>query len=154
MNRTVEVLNEVPGFRIDCAAVKKLLLTLDEFEAFSIPSGHLDIAYITVERCCELHNQHFGDPDVTDVMTFPGDPEEGHAGDIAICPQYAVEACLEHGTSFAEEVTLYLIHSWLHLAGFDDLNETSRTDMRAAEERLMNYVLNTCGLPACNLKDG
>lgn len=154
MNRTVETLNEVPGFRIDTAAVEKLIRTLDEFEAFSIPPGHLDIAYITVERCCELHEQHFGDPDPTDVMTFPGDADEEHAGDIAICPQYAAEACLEHGTSFAEEVTLYLIHAWLHLAGFDDLNESSIAGMREAEERLMTYILNTCGLPACTLKDG
>ncbi|MCC5834811.1 MAG: rRNA maturation RNase YbeY [Opitutales bacterium] len=154
MTRSVEILNEVPGFRIDDTAVKKLIQTLDEFEAFSIPSGHLDIAYVTDERCCSLHKDHFDDPSITDVMTFPGDPGDEHAGDIAICPQYAAEACLDHGTSFPEEVTLYLIHAWLHLAGFDDLNENSHTAMRDAEERLMNYVLNTCGLPACTLNNG
>lgn len=154
MTRSVEILNEVPGFRIDANTVEKLIQTLDEFEAFTIPPGHLDIVYVTAERCGELHRDHFDDPSITDVMTFPGDPDDDHAGDIAICPQYAAEACLDHGTSFPEEVTLYLLHAWLHLAGFDDQSDTARSEMRDAEERLMTYVLNTCGLPACSLNNG
>lgn len=151
--RTVEVIQDVDGFELDADAVVDAVHTLDKLAAYAIPPGDLNIAYIDAETCCELHRQHFGDPSLTDVMTFPGDPADDHAGDIAICPEYARASSREHGVSFAAEITLYLIHAWLHLAGLRDDTAAACEEMRAAEKQLMDQVVNACGLPACKIDD-
>ncbi|NQY32165.1 MAG: rRNA maturation RNase YbeY, partial [Coraliomargarita sp.] len=39
----------------------------------------------------------------------------------------------ELGLPFRQELSLYLIHGWLHLAGYDDRNDEDRAAMRTAE---------------------
>ena len=41
---------------------------------------------------------------------------------------------------FAEELTLYLIHGWLHLVGFNDKEKIERQQMRLEEENCLTYV--------------
>ena len=39
-----------------------------------------------------------------------------------------------------EEISLYLIHGWLHIIGFDDLEQIDREVMRLEEQRVMGYI--------------
>ena len=39
-----------------------------------------------------------------------------------------------------EELTLYLVHAWLHLAGLKDLDEEDRHKMRGAEAEQMEAL--------------
>ena len=75
-------------------------------------------------------------------LTFPGDPDDNHAGDIAICPFIAAKAAGRENTPFAVELTLYLVHAWLHLAGLDDREEDQQAEMRRAERQLMEHLQN------------
>ena len=43
----------------------------------------------------------------------------------------------ELGETFSDELSLYLIHGWLHLAGYDDRNDADRAAMRQAEQQAM-----------------
>jgi probable rRNA maturation factor len=106
----------------------------------------LEVAFVEAGECRRLHAEFFGDPGLTDVMTFPGDPADGHAGDIAICPAAAFAACRDSGLAFAAELTLYLVHAWLHLAGLDDQDPAGREEMRAAERRLMDHLDATAAI--------
>jgi probable rRNA maturation factor len=140
MNRAVEVLVEDPRLRLAPGSAEACLRALDACAGLAVPPGSLAVAFVDPANCCRLHGEFFGDPEVTDVMTFPGDPEDGHAGDIAICPAVAAEACAGHGLSFAHELTLYLVHAWLHLAGLDDRDPAAAARMRAAEAGLMAHL--------------
>jgi probable rRNA maturation factor len=122
------------------ASVETCLMALEACPEWRVPGGSLEVAFVDEATCCRLHADFFDDPDPTDVMTFPGDPEDLHAGDMAICPAVAAEACRETGLPFNEELTLYLVHSWLHLAGLDDGDADSRAGMRRAEESLMQHL--------------
>lgn len=122
----------------DVAALFHFLDTLDV--PWSIAPGDLAVAFIDPETCSELHTRFFSDPSVTDVMTFPGEEEDDHAGDLAVCPEYAVERAEEFGQNFATELTLYLVHGWLHLAGLDDRADDTRAAMRNAEADLMRRL--------------
>ena len=44
------------------------------------------------------------------------------------------------GVSFARELTLYLLHGWLHLEGFDDLSEKDCQEMRSAEAETLDAI--------------
>jgi len=37
-------------------------------------------------------------------------------------------------------LSLYLIHGWLHLLGFDDIEEEDRKIMRREESRVMDLI--------------
>ena len=150
MTRRIEVLNGEPGLELDGASVEACLLKLDQFVEFTVPVGSIEVAFVDTQTCCQLHEDFFGDPDPTDVMTFPGDPEDEHAGDIAVCPAIAAIAAGEIKLPFNEELTLYLVHAWLHLAGLDDNNAEARARMRSAEVLLMGRLRTSGKLIQCS----
>lgn len=141
MPRLVEPVIEDPRLCLAPASVEALVHFLDEAATeWSIPTGPLALAFVDEATCRTLHESFFRDPSLTDVMTFPGDPSDGHAGDLAICPASAATAATEYGQTFAAELTLYLIHGWLHLAGLDDRTIATAAAMRVAERTLMERV--------------
>lgn len=138
--RPVELLVSDPRLQIDEASLVRCVLAIDSHGGFPVPPGSLEVAFVDGESCCRLHQLFFGDPDITDVMTFPGDAEDAHAGDIAICPAVAGPAARLAGLPFNEELTLYLVHGCLHLAGLDDRTESDQRAMRSAEDQLMRHL--------------
>ena len=46
----------------------------------------------------------------------------------------------ELGEPFSRELSLYLIHGWLHLAGYDDRAEADRAKMREAEQLALSLI--------------
>jgi probable rRNA maturation factor len=56
---------------------------------------------------------------------------------------------------FSRELSLYLVHGWLHLAGYDDRKDSDRAKMREAEQKALEilddadqaieFKVNTCG---------
>jgi probable rRNA maturation factor len=135
-----------PSLRIDPESFHRCLALLDAFPAHRPPPGSVALACVDRAGSGSLHQQFFGDPDPTDVMTFPGDPDDGHAGDIAICAAIAEEAARERNLPFAEELTLYLVHGWLHLGGLDDRTARDRQVMREAEAAVMALLREKGGL--------
>jgi probable rRNA maturation factor len=80
------------------------------------------------------------DPTPTDVITFPAQPAMESAGEIIVSVDHAQSRALELGEPFSRELSLYLVHGWLHLAGYDDRNDTDRAEMRRAEQRALNVL--------------
>ena len=148
MRRQIDVTVGDPALWIETGSVERCLAVLDNIEAYAVPHGSLGIAFVSSDACCRLHGEFFGDPDPTDVMTFPGDAADEHAGDVAICPEVAARQCIEEETAFNEELTLYLVHAWLHLAGLDDRDPASVAEMRAAESLLMQRLRDESSLLA------
>ena len=150
MRRAVGVVVEDPGLDLEISSVQACVEGLDACPDFSVPPGSLEIAFVDREGSARLHADFFGDPEATDVMTFPGSPADGHAGDIAICPAVAAEQALESGLDFPAELTLYLVHAWLHLAGLRDDNAAQTALMRRGETLLMEHLRSRDALLAGN----
>jgi len=53
---------------------------------------------------------------------------------------------------FSSELTLYVVHGWLHLAGYDDLQPAKKRRMRAAEARAMKLLRAAQAVPEFRLK--
>jgi probable rRNA maturation factor len=139
--RSVLVSRRNGHLHCSAAQVRALFRYLDDvLTADRIPPGELSIVFLGKAEMCRLHEDFLMDPAHTDVMTFPGDPEEDLAGEIAVSADYAQEHALHYGQTFADELTLYLIHGWLHLAGYDDKADDTRAEMRKAEARVMDAV--------------
>jgi hypothetical protein len=57
-------------------------------------------------------------------------------------------AAREAGRDFAEELSLYLVHGLLHLAGYDDLAPARKRRMRLAERRALQLLRQQAAIPA------
>ena len=171
--REISITNRHPRLRLDRRAIAKAVARLDEHFRFTAadlptltpaarrrakaaacaaPDGELSITFLTDPALAQLHADYLDDPTTTDVITFEGDESMGHAGDVCVSVDTALSYSKNHNISFAEELLRYVIHGWLHLAGFDDLEPRKKRRMRAAEERALK-LLRAAGLsPAFSLK--
>lgn len=94
----------------------------------------MQVHFVGKRKIAQLHKEFFSDPSPTDCITFPYE-DPLFLGEVFICPQVALEYVEKNGGSLEEEITLYLIHGFLHLLGLDDQTTLQRKEMRAAEKK-------------------
>lgn len=114
--------------------------------------GELSLVFLTDRALAELHGQFLEDPTTTDVITFEGDPAHGVGGEICVSADTAAAYAEAHGHPFADELTLYVVHGWLHLAGHDDLVPARKRVMRRAESRAMGLLRKLYAVPPMALR--
>ena len=172
--REISILNRHPRLRIDRRAIAKAIERLDarfRFTAADLPTlspagkrrsknagagaapaGELSITFLTDPALAKLHADYLDDPSTTDVITFEGDESIGHAGDVCVSADTALAYSKKHSKDFSEELLRYVVHGWLHLAGYDDLEPRKKRRMRAAEDRALKLLRAAGPLPAFALK--
>ena len=171
MIRTVVIANRHPRLGLDRRAVSAVIGRLDAHAGDFLggcPPGELSLVFLTDAALAGLHGRFMGDPSATDVITFAGEPAAGLAGEICVSADTALrfvrrwragarvrrdEASKHDAVSFSAELTLYVVHGWLHLAGYDDLSPTKKRRMRAAEKRAMDLLAKAGALPEFRLKE-
>jgi probable rRNA maturation factor len=166
--RRILIANRHPRLRLDRRAVTRMVETLDASAAKfrgGCPRGELSLVFLTDPALAELHGAFLNDPSATDVITFEGSPsidaaeETQVAGEICV----SVDAALRHAAApsrrngsaradFSEELALYVVHGWLHLAGYDDLQPAKKKLMRRAEARAMQLLRMAARLPRFTLR--
>jgi probable rRNA maturation factor len=165
--RVVTIHNGHPGLHPDRRAAAALIHTLDTHAGKFLggcPPGELSLAFLTDAGLARLHADFLADPSVTDVITFAGDPAHGLAGEICVSadaaarqvypersrriyPERSRRTCPEQSrggkasrNNFSDELTLYIVHGWLHLAGYNDLAPRAKRRMRSAEARALKLL--------------
>jgi probable rRNA maturation factor len=106
--------------------------------------------FLTDPALAQLHADFLADPTPTDVITFEGDPAQGTAGEICVSVDAAIRE-VGPRRDFSAELTLYLVHGWLHLAGYDDLQPAKKRRMRRAEAKAMKLLRDAGALPRFQL---
>ena len=152
MPRHVPVLNKCKRLVVRTAEVRALFLYLDTLEAGKIPPGELSIAFLPDDEMARVHGSFLQEPTPTDVLTFPGNETHGHAGEICVSVDRAEYEAQHRGHTLARELTLYLVHGWLHLAGWDDHNLGDRRRMRKAEASIMGKLERAGKIPNFRLR--
>jgi probable rRNA maturation factor len=162
-SRTILIANRHPRLRLDRRAVARVIHTLDaNVSAFRLspsafPSGELSLVFLTDAALAQLHADFLADPTPTDVITFAGDPREGTAGEICVSADAALRQVSSSAfrlspSALSAELTLYLVHGWLHLAGYDDLQPAKKRRMRRAEARALQLLRAAHALPRFSLR--
>ncbi|MEM8867793.1 MAG: rRNA maturation RNase YbeY [Verrucomicrobiota bacterium] len=121
-------------------AAIELFQAIEKSAAFPISPGELSIVFVDDPTIAQVHADFMDDPTPTDVITFPADDSMQSAGEIIVSVDHALARSEELSEPFSRELSLYLLHGWLHLAGYDDRNETDREAMRAAEKQALAIV--------------
>jgi probable rRNA maturation factor len=153
--RCVSIANRHPRLRLDRRAVARVIATLDAHaEKFrgGCPPGELSLVFLTDPALAQLHGDFLADPSTTDVITFEGRPTLGLAGEVCVSADTAAAFAKKSGGDFSAELTLYLVHGWLHLAGYDDLVPAKKRVMRRAEARAVNLLRRAGARPRFALR--
>lgn len=151
--RPVAVANRHPRLRAKAGAVARLIAILEAGHARIAPrhplppAGELSVVFLTDPDLAALHRDFLDDPTTTDVITFEGQPGLGTAGEICVSADTAAGYAETHGRPFATELTLYVVHGWLHLCGYDDLQPAKKRAMRRAEARALRELVRAQAIP-------
>ena len=144
MQREIELFVDHPSLRYDENDVVGMIEHAIATVGNAFPDGDVSIALLSDQKVAELHGDFLDDPSETDVITFPGDAEMDFAGEVCVSVDRANTVCSENGTTLSEEITLYVVHGLLHLAGYNDKAEADIPRMRQGEREVME-ALKTVG---------
>ncbi len=129
----------------DDAAIERLaLFALAHMQA---PDAcEVSISLVSEEEIHELNHAYRGIDRPTDVLSFECDDPWGQyapdepieIGDVVIAPDVVDAQRERFGTSFEQEASLMLVHSLLHLLGYDHIDEAEALEMEALEKEILD----------------
>lgn len=110
--------------------------------------GHAEVSVTLcdAERIRELNRDFRGIDRPTDVLSFPlFDEEDEHGpvplGDIVINMSRAESQANEYGHSFERELGFLVVHSMLHLLGYDhEEGKAEESEMFALQEEILSSM--------------
>ncbi|MBM3196584.1 MAG: rRNA maturation RNase YbeY [Chlamydiae bacterium] len=110
-----------------------------------ISTDCIAVHLVSKKRIKELHKQLFNDPSITDCITQPFDPPKSKKnphflGEVFICPWVAKTYANSNELDPYEELTLYVIHTILHLSGLEDTTPGKAAKMRVAEKKVLEHL--------------
>ena len=131
-------------------------------EAMNYPKGlEIAIDFVSEKEIKKINNEFRGIDKVTDVLSFPSfhlkvgevlDLEDDsvlvfkqdngyiHFGDMALCLKQTKRQAKEFGVSLESEIKKLVIHSMLHLMGYDHIEDSDFEIMKKEEERLEKII--------------
>ena len=138
----ISIINKT-SLKIEEKKVKKIVDTFLKKE--KIKTDEITVYFVDEKTIKNLHKRFFNDPSSTDCISLPFDkPNQKNIyhvlGEIFICPDVAKKNAKEFKTSLCDEITLYIIHSLLHLIGYDDINEKDIQKIRKKEKEISLYM--------------
>ncbi|WP_379966169.1 rRNA maturation RNase YbeY [Ectobacillus sp. sgz5001026] len=115
-----------------------------------VSEAEMSITFVTNERIQELNATYRGKNQPTDVISFAmedmGEGEEELVaadmprmlGDIVISIPRTKEQAEEYGHSFMRELGFLSVHGFLHLLGYDHMNEADEKIMFGKQKEILD----------------
>lgn len=138
------------GRLVKKAWLKEIVLTLLEAEKVG---GRVTVGVLLTgdETIQALNRSYRGRDEVTDVLSFPLEPESfptppgqlPYLGEVAISVPQAKRQAEEAGHSLDQEVAHLLVHGLLHILGYDHEEEEDAQRMEAKEAEILNLLPRT-----------
>lgn len=150
MGLVVDFLDETNELDKGAEKLSEELLQLAA-EKESVPDGsEVSVTFVTNDRIQEI-NRDYRDKDApTDVISFAleemGEDEvvitgtdlPRILGDIIISIDRAREQAAEYGHSFERELGFLTVHGFLHLLGYDHMNEQDEKEMISRQKSILD----------------
>ena len=119
----------------------------------------VNVSFVTSEEIRSLNAEQRNTDSVTDVLSFPyltlsagekiGDgyaadvnPVTGNymLGDIIVCPERATEQAERYGHGLKRETAFLVLHGFLHLLGYDHVDEQQEKQMMTIAETILDSL--------------
>lgn len=153
----IPVTADVPGVdEKKCALIRKVIRTALGLEGVDFPC-EVDVSVTSDEGIHQINLEQRGVDRPTDVLSFPAfdltpgelpgpedaDPATGLVplGDMVLSLERVNAQAKEYGHSNRRELAYLVVHSVLHLLGYDHLDEgPQKARMRAREDAIMTEL--------------
>jgi len=100
------------------------------------PDDDIAVVFTNANAMRKLNHTYRGKNRTTDVLSFPADAK-GELGDIFIAPSVAKARAKERGVGYREYLALLIVHSVLHLGGYDHHSEKEARVMAQMEKKIL-----------------
>jgi probable rRNA maturation factor len=104
-------------------------------------AAELSIVLTNDEEQQALNRQWRGKDSSTNVLSFPQiepfAPVVGLLGDITLARETLEREAAEQGTSFADHFTHLVVHGFLHILGYDHLDDAEALQMEGLETQIL-----------------
>ncbi|PTL10374.1 rRNA maturation RNase YbeY [Staphylococcus gallinarum] len=109
--------------------------------------AELSVTFVDKDEIQEINKTYRDKDKVTDVISFALEDDEPEItgldmprvlGDIIICTDVANEQAESYGHSFERELGFLALHGFLHLLGYDHMNETDEQEMFGRQDQILN----------------
>ena len=116
----------------------------------------LSFSFADEESMKDLNNRSRGKNSVTDVLSFPAHSIMAgqvlgaehvfpngkiFIGDIVVCKEQIVRQAKEYQNTYKQELQRMVLHSVLHLLGYDHIDPQDEKQMKAVEVVLLQKIL-------------
>ena len=136
--------SEKAPFRGYKTALRRAITKTLEEEGFQ-GRGEVSVSLVSPEEIRQLNSLYRGVDRETDVLSFPLEEEESfggitYLGDIIVCPKVIFSQAKDFGTTYRQEFCLMVIHSTLHLLGWDHMEENEKKEMFEKQEKILRSL--------------
>lgn len=109
--------------------------------------AELSVTFVDKSEIQEINKTYRDKDKVTDVISFALEEYEPEIigldmprvlGDIIICTDVAKDQADSYGHSFERELGFLALHGFLHLLGYDHMNEEDEKEMFGRQETILN----------------
>ena len=149
MNNTVYITNDQDKYPVTQklrGLVRKSVNATLKYEDFQRPC-EVSVPFTDNEKIRELNAQYRNIDRATDVLSFPlfdedfEDEEDLALGDVVLSLEKAEAQAKEYGHSFERECAFLVVHSVLHLIGYDhETSEEDEKEMFFRQEEIMKML--------------
>ena len=131
-------------FRGYKTAIRRVVDAVLEEEGFE-EAAEVSVTLVSPEEIQELNREWRGVDRPTDVLSFPLDEEDFiekyvPLGDVIVCPAVIDRQSADFGTTYRQEFCLMVIHSVLHLLGWDHMEENEKKEMFEKQEKILRAL--------------
>ena len=132
--------NEDALLRLVCVAIERAAKTAD----LKWPKGaELSMVFTDDAAMAKLNEQWRNKPKATNVLSFPGDdievgePATQLIGDLVFAFETVLDEAKEQNKTFENHFLHLVIHGFLHLFGYDHIEEDEAEQMEAIETKAL-----------------
>ncbi|WZY00980.1 rRNA maturation RNase YbeY [Bacillus sp. FSL W7-1360] len=145
----IEVTDETNTLTSAQLTIAKQVLTHAAAEENVSRLSEVSVTFVDEKEIQSLNATHRGLDKATDVLSFAlhdGEEEvdlilpEGMSdmlGDIVISVPHIERQASEYGHTYERELAFLLVHGFLHLLGYDHMNETDEKKMFTRQEEIL-----------------
>ncbi|TYR75478.1 rRNA maturation RNase YbeY [Rossellomorea vietnamensis] len=150
MNLEIDFLDETDQLVESDRELVQSLLNYAAGQESVEPASELTLSFVTNERIKEINKEYRDKDQATDVISFAmeelgedetkiiGDGIPRILGDIIISVEKAKEQAEEYGHSFSRELGFLALHGFLHLLGYDHMNEEDEKRMFGRQKEILD----------------
>ena len=109
-------------------------------------NAEISVSFVDSETIREINHQYRDKNEVTDVISFAMEDDELNLihedaprtlGDIIISTERAEEQAGDYGHSYRRELLFLSLHGFLHLLGYDHMEEAEEKEMNRTQDEIL-----------------